>query len=473
MSETAETKVLTIRKYVEKRIGIIKDEISKFDENNSNQIKEWTSKYQLELFETIQNKFFFKNEDDYYNSYEERISDITDYLEQRISMFTKYRTARKFAIENEDDVEANEMSEESKFVLSKFIRCDYVESSETETEISDIEINSSSVIVKPVLKSPELILKESFDSLPIKEKIEILYNNAKEKGIQQDKEEDGLIYTYITTTFNPAETDLDETNLFLNLSLIDNILTYTNLEWDFETNLQVSQENIYITGDDSKKSTSTFSIANNTATVTSTQDISNKFQDIIDSNTDISTKYAMVSERRLLTMLNTHCLKQLAEHGDSKTVNVEEYKMDKLIADTAIEMDSVSFYVQKMLNITDENASIYITKDLKDKLDISYNPHTNNNNEIVEYLGQWNNRRIYQMNVQNIPKWEKAEQVALIMNNGNKFYINPEKPLVYINVIENPMITKQVIYMFYSMKMEFHQSKASLFSVEHDYFDTF
>jgi hypothetical protein len=136
-------------------------------------------------------------------------------------------------------------------------------------------------------------------------------------------------------------------------------------------------------------------------------------------------------------------------------------------------MDSVSFYVQKMLNITDENASIYITKDLKDKLDISYNPHTNNNNEIVEYLGQWKNRRIYQMNVQNIPKWEKAEQVALIMNNGNKFYINPEKPLVYINVIENPMITKPVIYMFYSMKMEFHQSKASLFRVEHDYFDTF
>lgn len=446
MSETAETKVLTIRKYVDKRIGIIKDEISKFDDN-TNQITQWSSKYQLELFETIQNKFFFKNEDDYYSSCEERISDISDYLEQRISMFTKYRTTRKFAIENEDDVEAHEMSMESEFVLSKFIRCDYVAPSETETETENIEINTASVVAKPVLKSPALILKESFDSLPMKEKIEILYNNAKEKGIQQDKEEDGLIYTYITTTFNPAETDLDETNLFLNLSLIDNILTYTNLEWDFETNLQVSQENIY------------------------TND--KKYESVLDSASDTATKYASISEKKLLTMLNTHCLKQLAENGDSKTVNVEEYKMDKLLSETAIEMDSVAFYVQKMLNITDDNASIYITKDLKDKLDIAYNPHTNNNNEIVEYLGTWEGRRIYQMNVQNIPKWEKAEQVALIMNNGNKFYINPEKPLVYINVIENPMITKPVIYMFYSMKMEFHQSKSSMFRVVPDYFETF
>lgn len=456
MSETSELKILKLRDYVEKRIGIIEHEISSLDEN-TNQITQWSHKYQLELFETIKNKFFFKTEDDYYSSPEERIKDVSDYLNQRITMFEKYRQARKFAIENEDDVEANEMSEESKFLLGKFITGDFIEEPITEY-VSD----SKHVVQKPILKSPELIIKESFDSLPIKEKIQILYNNAKEKAIQQDKEEDGLIYTYITTTFNPSESDLDETNLFLNLSLIDNILTYTNLEWDFETKLQVSQENIYITSD------------NNLNKNSQTSSVPNKYQDILDKEgIDISTKYAEISERRLLTMLNTHCLKKLAENGDSKTVNVEEYKMDKLLSDTAIEMDSVSFYVQKMLNITDENASIYITKDLKDKLDISYNPYTNNNNEIVEYLGIWEGRKIYQMNVQNIPKWETAEQAALIMNNGNKFFINPEKPLVYINVIENPMVSTPIIYMFYSMKMEFFQSKSSVFKVVPDYFDTF
>jgi hypothetical protein len=450
MEETvtiSDDKIQSLRNHIETRNVSIHEEFATQNEH-THRLEYWKNKYLIELYSVLKSKFFNKNEDDYLTPSDVRLSDIKDYLNQRVVMFEKYQQSRGYKLENEDDVEACEITYEAKLLIEEHIDTDISVQEEIVADISEKSVEPS--IGKPVKnKDPKKLELDDYNSLTIKDKIVKLYSDILVKASEKDGEDEGLIHTYITTMFDPETTTIDESNLFLNLSVINNILTHTNLSWDFETSLRVSQENIYLSDD--------------------------KHKTILESDNDSVTKYALIAEKKILQLLNVYCLNQLVEHGDTKTVNIDEYKMAK-ITDNIGTIDAAEFYKEKLFKIADPKASIYITKDLEEILkdDISYNAYTNTtNDEIIQYLGKLNSRDIYLFHHGKIPKWEKAENIALVMNDGNKMVINPEKPLVYMNVIENPMIENPIIYMFYSMQMEFHQSRACRYQVFDGYFETF
>ncbi len=84
----------------------------------------------------------------------------------------------------------------------------------------------------------------------------------------------------------------------------------------------------------------------------------------------------------------------------------------------------------------------------------------------IKLVGKWNKRFIYELDITQISFLKGFKRGAFFIKEGNRYVINPEKPLVYYNTIDNPFVSKPILKLFASFDFKFFTSSTTFLRVE-------
>lgn len=338
-------------------------------------------------------------------------------------------------------MENNTMSNESKAKAANRA-LDLLDDEETSKEVVDTNIKAEvlpSVIAEKVLKDKDVI-----DTTPISEKVGLLYKQCLDKA--KIKDPDGIIATYIDDCYNPDTSKLDLGNLYLNLLVLSRLqeLDIINFYFD-ERNKKYSTADYYLELDWYKKFMSQ-----------PVEDIA-KYVHILEKNFKLSFYKAMfdaiVSKADRMSYSKTNAKmksvwKFLDEEDDDRVV-VEDYLIEfiekKTIVGSVIMVtpDLVPFFKFDETNIEEYAEKPY-----------------------VKYVGKWKDRFVHEIDTEQITNLKGFKRGAFFIKEGNTFNINPERPLVYFNTIENPFLEKPVLKFFTAFDFNFLTSATTFLKVE-------
>ena len=403
--------------------------------------------YRKEFLEELKTKFF--NRDEYYTEPEKRLKDIRMYVTDKTSKYEYYLDGINYEVKDEDDIEMFEKNDLANELLNDYLqeKKEVVKSVKTENTDDNKEKTKerfSSVLglieeqeeqeAEELKKKKEI--EDQINNAPLSEKIKILYDKCVEKAIEKDGEEEGLIHTYVTDLYNPETTKLDEENLYFNLKVLDTLQSFNVIDFNFDTDFNEMSNDEF--------------------------DLTLKHWDEI-MNEDIKDqeKYFKILERTSKYGFYTAIVNGIAQDANKDKLSKRNLKYKNLFTD---DEDSTSSMEQYLINTvkkkTTDGDIIMITPDMEEFIDID-KPNTEEilSNEHIKLLGTWKNRWVFVLTPDNFKATKNLKKAVFFIGTGNRYNINPEKPLAYYHVVDNPLLTKPKIKVFYNITMKFFMAK--------------
>ncbi|MFM2393967.1 MAG: hypothetical protein RLZZ546_1949, partial [Bacteroidota bacterium] len=260
-------------------------------------------------------------------------------------------------------------------------------------------------------------------------------------------EEDGLIKTYVEGLYNPATTSLDDKNLLLNLLIVSKMQDISIMKWEFdERRVKVSNTEI-----DLKH---------------------NWWTKILTEEIEEDLKYVKIVEKDLNLAFYTSLFSDLIKKADKLSYGERNLKFKKLLSNGDEDTSREGLLLDTLLKKTHEGSVLFITPDMEKWV------QTENfiNDELgdkgqIRYIGVWKERHIFVINVDKIRGLEQYSNEIIFLNKGNAYVLNPEKPIVYFNVIENPFLERPIIKWYAGAEFDIYMDKASRMRVDNNFLE--
>jgi len=422
--------------------------------------KYWELYYQVEMYNNILNKFFDKS---YMTHPRMRLDKIKNNLEEILHKFTPYLKSISYKIKNEEDIEAYEKEYLGKELLIFFDDLNYkgnveelstikeektLNAQEKMDRLSNIleTIEKGEKIEEEILANKKTILTE-FEKSDLKGRIAIKWREVYENAIRLDGEEDGLIKTYVNHLYNPETTTLDDKNLLLNLLIISKMQDFSVMGWSFdEESVKVSDVEI---------------------------NLKNEWWQEILNQSDVSDdlKFAQVVEKDLNLSYYTSFFTSLVKKADKIGFGERDIKMKKLL----LEDDTITregMMLDTILEKTKEGSILFITPDMEKWISPEKIINDNFKESFVKHLGLWKKRHIFVIDADKLGKnFNGWKDEVIFVNKGNSYLLNPSKPIVYFNVIENPFLEKPILKWYAGAEFEISMDKATRMRVDENFLD--
>lgn len=426
--EEQEPRFLQLQNYLKENIPTLTTQMNSF---NTDDLNHWDRKFRLEILNHIHIKYF-----------ERKLSspplvilkEIEGYLHDEHITHAKFKVD---VIEDETDQRSNSKFEICSFLLENFFR--------KEEEVKKNKLTLSEILTeleKPTEKSIDNIIQQSdFDKLTMEQKIDSLFEKCGRIAIEKEGE-DSLIKTYLEI-YNPQTSKLDKQNLLFNLLIVNRMLEFTIMDWVFDDK-------------DDKFSESEINLKHEWWDKYFNMDISDQ------------ETYVTICEKEFRLKFYTNMFKKMAENSDRKRFNQRDVNFKKLIHDddSRVMGDYLKEYI---LNSTEDKSVLIITPDLESFIPITepVSEELGNKGQI-KYLGKWYNRIIYSVDTEQITVLKNFTKGLFYINSGNRFIVNPDRPMAYINVIENPFLDKPILRISSTGKFDFHMNNSKIVYIDGD-----
>lgn len=424
--------------------------------------KYWEVFYTVETYTSLINKFFDK---EYLTHPKDRLKKIQTFLEEITYKFNSYLVSISYKIKTEEDIEAYEKEHIAKTLLTEHFSVkksqkveekDKIDFAKEGLNITDEKKSKLSDLLRKMEASESLekekesgAIKElsEYDKADLKGKIAIKYKEVHARAIELDGEEDGLIKTYVETLYNPETTSLDDKNLLLNLLIVSKMQDISIMKWDFdEKRVKVSNTEI-----DLKH---------------------NWWSKILTEDIEQDLKYVKIVEKDLNLAFYTSLFSDLLKKADKLSYGERNLKFKKLLADGDEDLSRGGLLLDTLLKKTQDGSVLFITPDMEKHVQTE----TIINDELgdkgqIRYIGTWKQRHVFVINVEKIRGLEKYSNEIIYLNAGNSYVLNPEKPIVYFNVIENPFLERPIIKWYAGAEFDISMDKASRMRIDNNFLE--
>lgn len=412
-------KIFNFQNSLEINFNIEKEKKSTFELNSNNYYKHLFS----ESYYSLLIKKFFDRE--YKSEPKLRLNKIKNYLEYTINKYENYLISIDFRHDDSESIEAFEQYniaktllrdlslEENNIEFQHYKDCDITKDYDCE----DLNINETKTI---------------------KDRIILLWDKLYSKSSLLDESEDGLIRTYLNFIFNPKTTKLDDKNLLFNLNIIDKLMSFNNFKWSFDT------DNNYLTKLEI--------------------DLNNEWWEDELKNDEFN--HNDILSRDLDNNFYISFIRAILNNSDTSSYSNYNSSLYNAINDKN-ETD-FDLFIKTLLNKSEEGSILFLTQDLV-KYFSDKEPEFFNNKKI-EFVDYWKNRKIYVLNKDSISGLEKLEYEIFILNKGNEFNLNPNKPLVYFNVIETPFMANPILQWYKNFNIKIRLDKSTRLKIDKNIF---
>lgn len=456
---TYNNKMENIKSEIYQKSKELGDELGTLNRTNDKNVY-WEVFYKLELYNSILNKFFDK---EYLSHPKIRIEKIKNFLEEITHKFTPYLVSISYKIENEEDIEAYEKEFLAKNLLTTFFTTEKkVETVKTPINLKELGANIIAGEKKSKLsdllrkiESNEKLEKEisnikdfsEYEKADLKSRIAIKYASVHKRAIELDNEEDGLIKTYVESLYNPETTTLDDKNLLLNLSIISKMQDFGIMKWYFDdTMVKVSNTEINLKHD--------------------------WWSNILTEKIETNLKYIKIVEKDLNLAYYTSFFSSLLKNADKLSYGERNLKFKKILSDSDENITREELLLDTILKKTHEGSILFLTPDMEKWVQTENIAHDESSDKNqVKYNGTWEGRHVFIINVKMIKGLEGYAKEIIFVNKGNSFILNPNKPIVYFNVIENPFLEKPLIKWFTCADFDISMDKASRMRIDNNFLE--
>jgi hypothetical protein len=422
----------------------------------------WEVYYNLELYNTILNKFFDK---EYLTHPKIRFAKVKTFLEEVTYKFTPYLESISYKIKSEEDIEAYEKEYLAKNLLTELFQSEKkketpvtekVDLKELGQNISDEKKSKLSDFLRKVEAGTDFEQEKEnaskkelteYEKANLKGKIALKYQEVLKRAIELDNEEDGLIKTYVETLYNPATTSLDDKNLLLNLLIVSRMQDFGVMKWDFdESRVKVSNTETNLKHDWWSK--------------------------ILKEDIEEDLKYTKIIEKELNLAFYTSFISMLLKNADKLSYGERNLKFKKILADGDEDTSRESLLLDTVLKKTHSGSILFITPDMEKwiQTENSVNEELGDKGQ-VKYQGVWNERHIFVINVDKIRGLEQYSNEVIFVNKGNSYVLNPEKPIAYFNVIDNPFLERPILKWFAGAEFDISMDKATRMRVDNTFLE--
>lgn len=415
--------------------------------------KEWYElNYSYEFYNNLYKKFFSK---DFVTESIQRLNKIKNHIKDLNFRYELVLKECDYKINTEDQIEAYEKNYICESLLSDFFAKnnssdeENIEKETTESKISSLlddidnyEKEESDRIENENKKEEEF---SKLSQKTLSDRIDYLYNELVNFAKEKDQEDDGIILSYIESIFNPKTSNIDEKNLYLNLKFLNTLKKFDIIDWDFDTSMEKIQSDEY--------------------------DLSMKhWQEIMSENLEEDDKFFKIIEKNLTYGLYSNIISELANKADRSSITEKSLRTHNLLVDEEDgerELTMSEYLLDNVEKMTTENTIIIVTPDMIEHMDI-HQKNTNNNigDEHLKYIGKWKSRWIYSIEPNNFKMTKGLKNFVFIIKNGNKYLFNPEKPILYYHILENPFLEKPIIKLFTNCSLNFYMANTTLLNVK-------
>jgi hypothetical protein len=288
------------------------------------------------------------------------------------------------------------------------------------------------------------IEKPLIDPRSVKERILELYTSCIEMAKMKDG--DGIIVTYIQDLYDPSTTKLDDCNLLLNLSVLSILQELNIIDFYFDDGYNNPHSTTYDLNLD-------------------------WYSKILSQPVEDQAKYVHILESNFKLIFYKSMFNTILKSADKMAYNKNSVKMKNfwnfLDDETSISMDIEDYLVEFIEGRTSDGSVIMVTPDLTPY----FNFDLKNNEEYsekpyIKYSGKWKNRFVYEIDTNQVTYLKGFKRGAFFIKEGNKYVINPSKPLVYSNIIKSPFREEPILFLFENMDFNFYQSSTTFLRVE-------
>lgn len=401
---------------------LLEDEAQKLESCLIDSEEYYKHYYSKVYYSNIINKFFDK---DYKTHPKIRFKKIEDYLEFTMNKYEDYLISINYSHNDSESIEAFEQYNIAKKLLNDF------------DDNNGIEIEKDKIIT--LFDFVNSVLD---DINCLKSSINIIWEEVYNKALILDKDENGLIRTYLDYIFNPNNTILDDKNLLLNLLFIQKMMSFENFKWCFETDF---------------KSVTTLEI-----------DLNNGlWNDILNNTNEENLNYVNIVNKDLQNIFNNRIIEEVMTKSDTRNFGQNDINIFNVLHDDIIFNFNFDLFIRHILSKSDEGSTLIFTNDLiKYFSDKEFKFENGNKMEFVEI---WENRKLYVLNNE-ANGLKKLENEIFIINKNNEIVINPDKPLVYFNVNKNPFNENPIIKWYKNMDIKLKMDKSLRLKIDKNIF---
>ncbi|SRR6266403_1172204 len=286
--------------------------------------------------------------------------------------------------------------------------------------------------------------EKKIDTTPIKQRIKELYIQCLESAKVKDKE--GILSTYVEDLYNPDTTKLDDGNLLLNLLVLSRLQELNIIDFYFDDNMKNHSSTDY-------------------------QLDLKWYEKILEQPVEEQAKYVHILESNFKLKFYKNMFESILKSADKMAYNQNKVKMKnvwKFIEDeTSTDFDIEEYFIQFIEDKTLDGSVIMVTPDLTPYFKFE----TKNDEEYAEkpyikLVGKWKNRFIYEIDTNQVAYLKGFKRGAFFIKEGNRYVVNPTRPLVYFNTVKNPFVNNPILLLFASLDFNFYTSATTFLRVE-------
>jgi hypothetical protein len=297
--------------------------------------------------------------------------------------------------------------------------------------------------------------KNIFNVLSIEEKAAYLFDFLIDKISKfENQSQRELLDVYIKDNYNPSNLRYDINTTLINLLIIKRMIEFEIMDFYFD-----ERENLLNVQD---------------------IDLNNEWWDtIINTNKSNDEKHIEVSDKVLKLKLYSSIVNSMSTDADRISYNDSKLKYTKilsLINKTDEKLDENQHLLEYILKKAPVGSSILMTEKISklihlDDIEPSVSEEEMKKNQVT-YLGTWEGRQVFDMNLNEIYGNKKYSDVSVVgcITSGNehrnKFIINPTKPIVYFHTVDTPYYERPHILVFSNYKFKFFKSASLIIDIE-------
>lgn len=375
-----------------------------------------------EYIDEIKDKYFISNS---IKKPLDILTELNNYLSSQIHVYSNLAPSDRKAISVADEYSIAVLTE-SENILGQFIY----------DEVKNVDLSSVLDMLDNQIEAEsniQISKSKNFDCIS-NEHIQSIYDMCVEYAIKKEGEE-SLSKIYLNSIFNPETTTIDKYNLLLNLNFIKNLFEENILDIVYDDSIEsVDNDNIRLEN--------------------------SHWTDILNQDKDLYLKYIEIADRNFNFWFKTALFNNVAEKTDRKFISKNNNELDNFISGKKKDIKDY------LLDYIDTNSSkesvLFVTTDIEPYIPITIlSDIPRNEKSQVNFVGYWNKRKVYVLNTKEIYAFKNLDKSVFYLEKGNRIVINPTKPIVYMNVIENPFLLKPVLDIYSMGRFEILMTKTN------------
>ena len=124
-------------------------------------------------------------------------------------------------------------------------------------------------------------------------------------------------------------------------------------------------------------------------------------------------------------------------------------------------------FLEVLYKKMDKNSLLVIPSSMEQYVNISnINNDELGSNGQIKHIGDSNGRPVYSVNTEEINALKGFKNGVIWINSGNQFILNPTKPIVFFNTIENPYLKRPILYVTSMGDFKFKKDSCTVMYVE-------